>query len=402
MKKFEFRGYDKEGNFKTGTITAVDRESAIKLLHNQNLVVTYIKELSEIKPLITWGKVSLLDLAFFCRALNYLLKSGTSLDEAVKSLANQTSKLNFKRVLEDVYNNIISGLPLSQALEKYPDVFDKSMTRMIRIGEISGNLEEILESLAKHFENQHKLRTKLIQSMYYPIIVILIFFVIIFVLFFNVIPKIANLFKENNLTLPLITQYFVDISQFLINNGIYLLLFLIFLIYALFEYFRTEEGKLLLYNFLGNLPFFGPLLKEIQILNFLESFSYLIKGGLPIAEALKIVGESTSNPYYRSAIMFIAEETEKGKPIDLSISNFPDLFPGLVRQAFATGEKTGNLYNSLITISEYYTADLENKTNALNEAIQPILVVILAIGLIFVEASLIIPITQLAKSLSTY
>jgi type II secretory pathway component PulF len=402
MKKFEFRGFDKEGNFKVGIIEAVDKESAIKILHNQNLVVTYIKELSEIKPLITWGGVSLLDLAFFYRALNYLLKAGTSLDEAVKSLASQTNKLSFKRILEDVYNNIISGLPLSQSLEKHTNIFEKSATRLIRIGELSGNLEEVLENLAKHYENQHKFRTKLIQSMYYPAIVLLIFLVTMFVLFFNVIPKIANLFKENNLTLPLVTQYFVMVSEFLVNNGIYVLLFLIFLIYVIIEYFKSEEGKLLLYNFLANMPVFGVLLKEIQILNILESISYLIKGGLPISESLKIVGESITNPYYKSAVLFIAEETEKGKPISLSISNFPDLFPGLVQQAFATGERTGNLYNSLITIIDYYSADIENRTNNLAEAIQPLMVIILAVGLVFVEMSLLLPISQLARSLTTY
>jgi len=402
MKKFEFRGFDKEGNFKVGIIEAVDKESAIKILHNQNLVVTYIKELGEIRPLITWGRVSLLDLAFFYRALNYLLKAGTSLDEAIKSLASQTNKLSFKRVLEDVYNNIIAGLPLSRSLEKYTDIFEKSATRLIRIGELSGNFEEVLENLAKHYENQYKFRTKLIQSMYYPAMVLLIFLVTMFVLFFNVIPKISNLFKENNLTLPLVTQYFVMVSEFLVHNGIYVLLFLIFLIYVTIEYFRSEEGKLVLYNLLVDLPVFGILLKEIQILNFLESLSYLIKGGLPISESLKIVGESITNPYYKSAILFIAEETEKGKPISLSISNFPDLFPGLVQQAFATGERTGNLYNSLITIIDYYTADIENRTNNLAEAIQPLMVIILAVGLVFVEMSLLLPISQLAKSLSTY
>jgi type IV pilus assembly protein PilC len=222
MKKFEFRGFDKEGNFKIGIISAVDKESAIKILHNQNLVVTYIKELGEIRPLITWGRVSLLDLAFFYRALSYLLKAKTSLDEAIKSLASQTNKLSFKRVLEDVYNNIIAGLPLSQSLEKYTDIFEKSATRLIRIGELSGNLEEVLENLAKHYENQYKFRTKLIQSMYYPAMVLLIFLVTMFVLFFNVITKISNLFKENNLTLPLVTQYFIittSTSSFLNNKA---------------------------------------------------------------------------------------------------------------------------------------------------------------------------------------
>lgn len=399
--RFEFRGFDQEGNFKSGIISAKDRDTAISVLQNQGILVTYIKPISEIKPLLILGGVSYLDLAFFCRALKFLLKSGVSLDESLKALAQQVSKPQFRRIIEEIYESVLAGLPFSQALEKFSDIFEKTMVRLIRIGEISGNLEEILDNLANHYENQNKLRNKIIGAMIYPALVLLIFLVTMFVLFTQVIPKIAGIFEENNLELPTFTKYMALVSNFLLNYGIYVLLFVIFLIYVLIQYLKTEEGKLFIYNLLASFPLFGPLLQEINNLSILESLTFLIKGGLPIAESLKIVSESMTNPYYKNALEFIAEETSKGKSIGDSIKNFPDLFTPLVIQAFYTGEKTGNLYNVLNIIKEHLSTNIEFKISNISEYIQPFIIIILAIGLVVLELSLILPIQQLSRAFST-
>ena len=399
--RFEFRGFDQKGNFKVGTISAEDKNKAINLLQEQGILVTYIKPLSEVKPLILWGGVSYLDLAFFCSSLKFLLKGGVSLDEALKSLSQQISKASFKRVIEELYESVLAGLPLSQAMEKFSDIFEPTMVRLVRIGELSGNLEDVLETLSNHYENQHRLRTKIINAMFYPAIVLMTFLITMFVLFFEVIPKISSLFEENNLELPAFTKYMIMVSKFLINYGVYFLLFVIFVIYILVQYFRTEEGKLAIYNFLSGFPIFGQLIKEINVLTILESLSFLIKGGLPIAESLKIVSESISNPYYKSALEFIADETNKGKSIYESIKNFPDLFQPFVITSFQVGEKAGNLYNSLNVMKEFISQSLENKLANITELIQPIIIVILAVGLIFLELSLILPIQQLSRAFST-
>lgn len=399
--KFEFRGFDQEGNFKTGIITANDKDNAISILQNQGLLVTYIRPISETKPLFIFGGISYLDLVIFCRSLKFLLQGGIPLDEALKTLTQQIQKYQFRRIIEEIYENVLAGLPLSQSLEKFSNIFEKSMIRLIRIGEISGELEGVLDTLANHYENQSKLRNKVIGAMIYPALVLLIFLVTMFVLFTQIIPKIAGIFEENNLELPTFTKYMVLISNFILNYWIYLLLFIIFIIFTLIQYFKTEEGKLFIYNFFAKVPLFGMLLKDINNLDILESLSFLIKGGLPIAESLKIVSESISNPYYRNALEFIAEETSKGKSLGDSIKNFPDLFHPMTIQAFYTGEKTGNLYNVLQVIKDYLYMNIEFKISNISEYIQPFMIVILAIGLIILELSLIIPIQQLSRTFST-
>ncbi|GIW66328.1 MAG: phytochrome sensor protein [Candidatus Parcubacteria bacterium] len=400
--KFEFRGFDQDGNFKSGILEASNQEQAILLLQNQGIVVTYISKPSVPKFQIFFSKISLLDLAFFCRSFKFLIKSKTPIDEAIKSLSYQVNKSSFKVILEDVYQQIISGIPLSEALGKHTNIFPNSMIRLIRIGEISGKLEEVFENLAEYFEEQHKLFSKVIQSMYYPIIVFLIFLATISFIFLNVVPQLSKIFIENNINLPKFTQILLNISNFVFNYWYYILAALIIFIYSLIEFFKTDDGKLLLYNFFVNFPVIGSLLKEIYIVSFLQSLIFLVKGGIPLSESLEIVSQGITNPYYKNAIRYLSEETKKGKIISESIKNFPDLFPPFIVQAFVTGERTGELSSTLTTILEYYNLDISNKVNTLGESIQPIIIIILAIGLVFVEASLIIPISELAKSISQF
>lgn len=396
--KFEFRGFDREGNFKVGIIDAESQEIAVNILQNQGIVVTYISRPAVSKISFIFGKISLLDLAFFCRSFKFLLKSKTSIDEIVKILSQQVNKPSFKVALENAYNDLIAGLPLSEAFSKHKNIFPETMVKMIRIGEVSGNLEEIFENLAIHFENQHKFFSKIIQSLYYPAIVLLIMLLSLTVLFFNVIPNIAKIFNENNLTLPKVTSLFINITNFLISYWYFILVGLFIFVYFLIEYFKSDEGKLFAYNFFSNIPIIGPILKEVYILSFLEYLVFLTKGGIVLSESLEIISKSIINPYYQNAIKFISDEVRKGKQVSETIKLFPDLFPPLVYQAFSTGEKTGELSNTLATLVEYYNIDLNNKTQNISELIQPIVIVLFALVLVVMELSLLIPIMELTRS----
>ena len=396
--KFQFRGFDQEGNFKSGVITAESKEEAVKILQTQNIVVTYIFPVEGIKIPALFGRITFKDLAMFCRSMIYFLRSGFTLDESIKTLSLQTPNERLRSILQEVYNDVLAGLPLSQALEKFPDVFDPSMTKLIRIGEISGTLEKVFENLGNHFDRQERFRSKIINSLYYPAIVFVIFIATMLVLFLGVIPKISDMFKENNIPLPGITMFFQSITNVLINYGIYIALFIIFVIYLLYNYSKTDEGKLALYNFLANIPVIGPMLKEVYILRFIEYFGFLLEGGVPIPESLEIVGESMDNPYYKNAILFISEETKKGKSISDTIQGFPDLFPPLVIQTISTGEKTGQLKSMVNSARDYYIHELEIKTGTISELIQPIIIVVMAIGLVLLELSLLLPIMSLTRA----
>jgi type IV pilus assembly protein PilC len=221
-------------------------------------------------------------------------------------------------------------------------------------------------------------------------------------LFYFVIPQITKMFVENNIPLPLVTRIFQTISDFILKFGLFALIIFIAFIYYLAQYLQTREGKLVLFNIVNNLPIFGPLLKNLYSAQFLESLYYLMRGGVPIVEALEIIKSSMAHPIYESALEAIIEEVKKGKPLSESMIQFPEIFPNLIIEGMKTAEKTGQLAEITLTIFNFYNETVENQVATLSEALQPVLIVIMGVGLGLLEASLLIPLLNLTKYVQSF
>jgi len=401
MPRYEFKAFTQEGKPKEGIISAESKESALKILQEQQLLVTYLAE-QKPSPFLFFQKPGIKDIYLFTRQLSYLIKAKTPLDEAVRSLSETTVNINLRSILIEIYNDLVSGIPLSQALGRFPEIFNDYYVGMIKVGESVGSLDEVLDYLAGHLNNQLRFKNKIIQASIYPIAVIALFLAVLLALFYFVIPQITKMFVENNIPLPMITKIFQAISDFLLKFGIFVLIILASLIYYLNQYFRTKEGKLFLFRIVSNLPIFGPLIKNIYSAQFLESLYYLVKGGVPIVEALEIVKSSIAHPLYESALEYIIEDVKKGKPLSESLSQFPELFPSLIIEGMKTSEKTGQLAEITLTVFNFYNETIEGQVASLGEALQPILIVLLGLGLGLLEASLLIPLLQLTKYVQTF
>jgi len=401
MPKFEFKAFTREGQLKEGIISAESKEEALKILQEQELLVSYLTE-KKIKLTYFFRKPGTKEIYLFTRQLYYLLKAKTPLDESIKSLSETTTNSYFRSILIEIYNNLVSGISFSNALSHFPDIFNAYYIGMIKVGESIGSLEDILDYLSGHFNNQLKFKNRIIQASVYPMLVLGLFVAVLIALFYFVIPQITKLFIENNLPLPWITRIFQSIYYFLLQFGIFVLIILGALIYYLNQYFRTKEGKLVLFQLFYNLPVFGPLLKNLYTSQFLDSLYYLMKGGMPIIEALEIVKVSMGHPFYESAIETIIEDVKKGKPLSESMSQFPKIFSSLVIEGMKTAEKTGQLAEITSTIFNFYNETIENQVGTLGEALQPILIIILGAGLGLLEASLLIPLLNLTKYVQTF
>jgi type IV pilus assembly protein PilC len=401
MPKFEFKAFTKEGKLKEGIISAESKESALKILQEQELLVSYLAE-KKLKLTYFFRKPGAKELYLFTRQLSYLLKAKTPLDESIKSLSETTTNSYFRSILIEIYNDLISGIPFSSAISRFPNIFNDYYIGMIKIGESTGGLDEILDYLAGHLNNQLRFRSRIIQASIYPIIVLALFLGVLIALFYFIVPQITKMFVENNIPIPTITKIFQAISDFILKFGLFALIILGSLIYYLNQYFRTKEGRLVLFKIVHDLPVFGPLVKNLYISQFLESFYYLIKGGVPITEALEIVKSSIAHPLYESAIEVIIEDVKKGKPLSESMSQFPEIFPSLIIEGMKTSEKTGQLGEITLTIFNFYNDTAESQVANLAEALQPILIVILGAGLGFLEASLLIPLLNLTKYVQTF
>jgi type IV pilus assembly protein PilC len=400
MAQFEFKAFTQEGKLKEGIISAESKDKALQILQEQNLLVTYLGERKR-KPLF-FQKPRLKDIYIFTRQLSYLIQANTPLDESIRSLSETTASSSLKGILIEIYNELVGGAKLSTALSRFPDLFNSYYIGMIQVGESTGALDEVLFYLANHLEAQMKFRNRALQALIYPALVLVIFLGVLITLFYYVIPQITNIFVENNIPLPSVTKFFQSISNIIVRYGIFFLFILMALIYYTFEYFKTREGKVFLFNLVNGLPIFGPLFKNIYIAQFLESLYYLEKGGVTLVDSLEIIKNTINHPLYESAIQSMIEEIKKGKPLSQAMSEFPDLFHTIVIEAMKTGEKTGQLSAITLTILNYYNEIINNQLNTLGESLQPFLIIIFAIGLGALEASLLIPLLNLTKYVQSF
>jgi type IV pilus assembly protein PilC len=401
MPKFEFKAFTQEGKLKEGVISAESREKALQILQEQNLFVSSLV-IAKSKEKVFLSKPRLKDLYFFTKQLSYLLKAKTPLDESIKTLSESTSNHYFRSVLMEIYNDLVSGISFSNSLSRFSDVFNSYYLGMIKVGETVGSLDEVLDYLAGHLNNQLRLKGRIIQVSIYPLMVLILFLGILIALFYFIVPQITNLFIENNIPLPTITKIFQAISKFILRFGLFIVIIIIALFYYLLQYFQTREGRFVLFKFVYDLPIFGILIKNIYASQFLESFYYLIKGGVPLIEALEIVKTSIAHPLYESALEAIIDDVKKGKPLSQSMIRFPDLFPSLIIEGMKTSEKTGQLADITSTIFSFYNETVENQVANIGEAIQPILIVVLGIGLGALETALFVPLLSLTKYIQTF
>jgi type IV pilus assembly protein PilC len=401
MPKFEFKAFDQQGATKEGVVSAGTKEQALEVLQGQGLLVTYLEE-KKLKFFSLARRPNLKELYIFTKQLAYLIKAKTPLDEAVKSLSETTSNNYLRQALIEVYNDLISGISFSTSLSKFSDIFNDYYIGLIKVGEFVGTLDDSLSYIANHLEAQIKFRNRVSQALIYPATVLVLFLAVMIALFYYVIPQITKLFTDNNIPMPFVTRFFQGISDFLLKFGILILILIGFLIYYTIEYFKTKEGKVAIFKLFNNVPIIGPLMKNIYSAQFLESFYYLLRGGVPIVEALETVKNSIANPIYESALNFIIEDVKRGKALSESLKQFPDIFSSIIIEGFVTAEKSGQMTDITFTILQFYNETIENQVANVGEALQPIIIVILGAGLGFLEASLLLPLLNLTKYIQTF
>ncbi len=401
--KFTYQAKDQTGNIKKGTIEAQSAEAAARTLQSYGLVVLEISPLKRATFLdAILGKrttISRKDLAVFLRQFATLLSSQVPLAEALKTLFLQASTPQLKDLIFELISDLDSGLTLSRAIEKRNDVFGEFYSQMIKSGEISGRLEEVLTYLADYAEHENDLVDKAKAAVSYPLFLILTFIVIGAVITISLAPQMASIFEEFGKAPPVATQILITIGNFLSKFGLLVLVALGGAIWYFTTYFRSREGSRVLGIYLLKVPIIGKVYKQIFIARFCETAGTLIQGGIPTVTAFEVAGGSTGNYIYYSLGKEIAEGVKTGESISNILKNYYEYFPPLVGQMVAVGENTGRLDELLRKVAEYYQKEVNRAFATLLDLLQPVLVIIIGIAVAFLVAAVILPIYQLAQSI---
>jgi len=396
--KFKYQAKNEKGEMQTGIVEASTKESAIETLQAHKLVIISITPSVEISAFFRnflSQKVKGKDLVIFSRQLSTLIEAKISLVESLRTLYKQTNNNFFKEKIFEITNDVEGGHSLSYAFKKHPKIFSDFYVNLIKAGEISGNLQESLLYLADYTEKEYDLENKIKGAMYYPAFILLAFFGIGIIVLVYVIPNLTIILEESGQELPLVTKLLISSSKFIKNFGWALIIFGIMIAIGFKRYIASPEGEKNWDKLKLNLPIIGELLKKICLVRFAENLSTLIKGGVPIVRSLRVSGAVIGNEVFKDLIFETSEKVKSGKSIANVLRGNP-VIPPIVVQMIDIGERSGKLDSILDNISRFYTREVNNVVENLSSLIEPILIVIMGIGVGILVSAVLLPIYNIA------
>lgn len=344
-----------------------------------------------------FDKVTFTDVVEFTRQLAIMLNAGLTLVDCFVILEKQISKDSMLQVVQSIQKDVLSGGTFSQALKKYPEHFPSIYIALVRSGEVSGKMSDILLKLADNLEKQREFQGKIKGALTYPIVVLVGMVSIMFIMITFVIPKLLNLYKDFNIDLPVSTQILIAVSGFLAQFWPLVLIGVFVGISSFNRYVKTSRGKFYLDSLLLKLPIFGKIVSISSLVDSTRTLSILIGSGVSILDTLGIITETTENSVYKQAFIHIVQEVERGVSLGNAFNN-ENIFPPILVQMVSVGEQTGNLDDTMMRISHYFDLESEMAVKTVTTLIEPLILVLLGIGVGFLVISVITPIYNLTTS----
>jgi len=401
MAIFQYKARDKNQVTFSGRVEASSEAEAVEMLKERELAVIFVKpekgEQSKISSGIVFGRVKPKDVVIFSRQFAVLISANVPVVQSLKIVVDQTESIKLKIAVSQVADEIDAGTRLSEALGKHPKIFSNFYVSVIRSGETSGKLDEVLTYLADEMEKDYDMTSKIKGAMIYPIFVFAGLTGVGVVMMVFVVPKLTAILTETGAELPFATKVLIGMSGFMTNYWWLLILVVGGLAAGIRMFYKTPGGKKTIDYLKLRLPIFGHLFQMIYLVRFTRSMQTLIIGGVSITKSLKITADVVSNEIYKELIEQTVKEVEDGN----SISNVfaeSNQIPKMVSQMMSIGEKTGKMDIILERITEFYTREINNIVANLMTLMEPIIMVIMGVAVGLMVAAIIMPMYNMAQS----
>lgn len=398
MSIYKYKALDKKQATVSGKVEAANEDIAVDVLVDRGLSVLSIEkersfDLSRYFGFLNSVKVK--ELVVFSRQLAVLVSANLPIIKALKVLKEQTDNPYFQKIINEIVGEIEGGEKLSKAFAKYPNVFGEFYISMVKSGETSGKLDEVLNYLADQQEKDYDLTSKIKGAMIYPIFILSGLTVVGIVMMVFVVPKLTDILKESGGQLPVTTRILIWSSDFL-KNYWWLAILIVFGLIAGFKLFtRTPFGRKQWDNIKIRLPVFGPLFQKIAVVRFTRSFSTLLKGGVSITQSLDIVANVVGNEVYKDLIKKTQKEVEAGKSV-ATVFLRSKVVPRMLSQLMVMGEETGKLDDIFLKISDFYAKEVDNMVSNLVTLIEPLIMVLMGVAVGGLVTAIIMPMYQMA------
>jgi type IV pilus assembly protein PilC len=394
MLTFDYTARDTSTNkVIKSTVQAESERSAAKLLMAQGIVPLEIIEQSKKANVFSkfTNRVTTKDRIIFTRQLATLINAGLPLAQSLRTLAEQTPNKRFVAIINEIISSIEGGNSLGESFAAHPDVFNDVYLALIAAGEVSGTLDEALEHIADQQEKDAEIVNKVRGALVYPMIVMVVIIGVVGFMLFTVVPQIERLYEDLNKELPIVTAILVSASKFAINFWWLLLLIFIAMGYFLKRYIDTDAGRKMWDTFKINVPMFGGLFRKLYMARFTRTGQTLMATGVPMLEMLRISSRAVNNVPVAEAIMRSADKVKGGKSLSGSLKKEEVILP-LVPQMISIGEQSGGIDKMMGKAASYYENELDNTIRSISTAIEPILMVVLAVVAGLMVMAILLPV----------
>lgn len=404
MQTFAYRGRNTQGGEVSGTLEATNAQAAAIQLQNQSIIPVAIqpleakREFSNALKLKFRKKVTYDDLIMLCRQMRALTRAGIPIIQAIAGLADISKSEQIKEALSDINVRLATGSTLANAMGAHSTIFNSMFVSMIHVGENTGRLEDAFSKLISHIEMERDTRNRMTQAMRYPMFVVGAMFVAMMIVNMFVIPEFAKVFSKVGADLPMPTQILVAVSNFTVNYW-----WLVFgsiggAIFGFLRYINSPKGRLWWDQAKLRLPIIGRIFEKIALSRFARSFAMTFESGVPVLQALTIVGPTVGNEYIATNIDSIRRGVERGDSLARTASA-AGIFSDLVLQMISIGEETGSLDKLLHDVADFYDEEVDYDLKGLADAIEPIILVFLGILVLVLALGVFLPMWELGSAM---
>jgi len=388
------KGEEMSGEYETATVDSLEQ-----MLNQKGYFIVKVEKKGDAFSLSQLlGKVKIKDIAIFCRQFSVIINSGITITEAVSIIRDQTENKKFKKILDQVHEEIQKGKVLSEALSIFPDVFPDFLVSMVKVGEASGSLDLIFSRLADYYEKDNKIKRKVKSAMTYPAILATLTVGVVALLMIKVLPMFADILSSMGGELPTVTKVLMGMSDFLVKNLLIISLVLVFLMTAISYYLKTDSGLYLMDSLKLKIPFLRSTVRKIITSRFARSMGILLKSGIPVVTAIDIMSNLVGNRVVERKFLECRDDIKKGRTLSESVSSI-GVFSPILTHMVKIGEKTGELDQMLTRTASFFDDEVEESLERLTTLMEPFMLIVLATVVGIIIASVMLPMTSIMSTL---
>ncbi|MBU3668985.1 MAG: type II secretion system F family protein [Candidatus Taylorbacteria bacterium] len=400
---FRYKAINQQGAETEGSIDAVNIDIAISSLQRRGFVITTIKPADQVAGLLgkdigIFQRVKNKDVVILSRQMATLFSAQVSALRIFKLLAAEAENKALRVKLFEISEDIQGGATISASLAKHPKVFSSFYVNMVKAGEESGKLDETFQFLADYLDRNYEVTSKVKNALIYPAFVIFTFVAVMSLMLTVVIPKISSIIIDSGQEIPIYTKVVITISNLLVDFGPFILVGIVIAGFLLYQYAQTDAGKSAFSRTRIDFPYLGDLYRKLYLSRIADNLNTMLASGIPMIKALDLTANVVDNRIYEEIMRQTLESVKSGSALSDAIGKYPEI-PGILVQMIRVGEETGELGNILKTLSRFYQREVMNAVDTLVDLIEPVMIVLLGLGVGFLLASVLIPIYNISSGI---